>query len=1170
MRILTTARRSVGASAILATLFVLLESPAAQPATDVSGSVLNLQSAAAAPSSAAPVGWRASYTPIYFDDVETLRPTVGPRFVLGPIGTITSTAGEVISGSRSIKGVHSGSGSYTPYLRTDPAVLPFNQLTSYRVTFTYRILVTPDRGFECLLYSPIAGSMGNFLPSVTINEQAGATGTATLTNMLGPYPDYEARWNVVGNGAIVIDDVRIEALATGQTVATQDGEQLAASISAAFGLVGSAAVTVDSSEVVAGAASVRLRDFGGLETDPVELGLGPNTYYCVEFRYRILDRGIGDTVAMVSFLPPGNDDPSAVISAGNLLKNAEATGTFSTGALVASAPQYLVRILTGAEAALVVDNVTLIRVDTTAMTEPPRSWTDLSSRPYPRLGNYQQGTTEGIIRGAPGEGARFAYTQRQFETRLAFADVIVGESTSAQTMDSDFVRRLRLENPNVVVMPYRISQEHGLYNYASPSATIDLEAEFQAGLANGWFAQDSDGNRISEREPEFADIKIMDISPFCPVIGSQTFNSYLVDWLTRKVLRAGMWDGIFLDNLFASINPHIPNFSDSSLLDYDLNRNGVRDETVPDISNMTRAAAKQVLESFRSATGDFALIVGNAGSHPELALASYVNGYTFECVNGVWNAPYLSSGFSEPDWRRVLDAYAYMQTATRAPHINILEGCGAHQGLTATAADTRDARLVLGTALLGDGFAEYDLFDARSAPYWFDEYSVDPSGTAVENRNYRGYLGQALGPAVELTGPSTTVWAEGFESAFPAALWSSDPAHTLVSRQIGEVISESGSLVMDNTSHAQGWAQMVATDPSHVTLLASKTYVVEFDWRVLSTLDDHLKVDVSNGGTGSYWVPGVVSGDTGRAHFPVTLQAGSGYRIHFVLLGGGRVAIDNVRVTEGGAGPWRRDFERGIALVNPLNRPYTFSAAELAGSVGRTGIRRILGAQDSGTNNGQPVGASLTLGPANAIVLLADARMLVPVPPTITSQPQSLSVAAGQSVRLEVAASGVPSVSYQWYLGRSGTTSAPIPGATSPTYATPPLAIAARYWVRVSNVAGSVDSITAVISLSFTDDPVTAGSTAIRAVHVSELRTRIDALRARFGLPGFVWADPSLVAGATLVRLQHLIDLRSALSAAYVAAGLTPPNYSDPVLLPGSSIMAAHMTEIRAAVQAIE
>ena len=56
----------------------------------------------------------------------------------------------------------------------------------------------------------------------------------------------------------------------------------------------------------------------------------------------------------------------------------------------------------------------------------------------------------------------------------------------------------------------------------------------------------------------------------------------------------------------------------------------------------------------------------------------------------------------------------------------------------------------------------------------------------------------------------------------------------------------------------------------------------------------------------------------------------------------------------------------------------------------------------------------------------------------------------------------------------------------------------------------------------FTDDNLTAGTSLIRAVQITELRTRIDALRARYGLPLFQWTGGPLVPGmrAAIVALE--------------------------------------------------
>jgi len=112
----------------------------------------------------------------------------------------------------------------------------------------------------------------------------------------------------------------------------------------------------------------------------------------------------------------------------------------------------------------------------------------------------------------------------------------------------------------------------------------------------------------------------------------------------------------------------------------------------------------------------------------------------------------------------------------------------------------------------------------------------------------------------------------------------------------------------------------------------------------------------------------------------------------------------------------------------------------------------------------------------------------------------------------------------------------------------------------------SIDST----AFAFTDDPLTAGATLIRAVHVLELRDRIDAVRVRLGLSPFGWSEP-LFAQVTPVRAQHILGLRTALSEAYTAAGIAQPIYTDPTLTVGTTtVKAAHIAEVRAAILSIE
>jgi hypothetical protein len=104
----------------------------------------------------------------------------------------------------------------------------------------------------------------------------------------------------------------------------------------------------------------------------------------------------------------------------------------------------------------------------------------------------------------------------------------------------------------------------------------------------------------------------------------------------------------------------------------------------------------------------------------------------------------------------------------------------------------------------------------------------------------------------------------------------------------------------------------------------------------------------------------------------------------------------------------------------------------------------------------------------------------------------------------------------------------------------------------------------------FTDPALTAGSTPVRAVHVTELRTHVGTLRTRNALGAFAFTDAGLGAGTT-VKAAHVVELRTALAAVYTAMGLTPPVYTDATLTAGeTAIKAIHLTQLRNAVNAAD
>jgi hypothetical protein len=86
-------------------------------------------------------------------------------------------------------------------------------------------------------------------------------------------------------------------------------------------------------------------------------------------------------------------------------------------------------------------------------------------------------------------------------------------------------------------------------------------------------------------------------------------------------------------------------------------------------------------------------------------------------------------------------------------------------------------------------------------------------------------------------------------------------------------------------------------------------------------------------------------------------------------------------------------------------------------------------------------------------------------PPSIGTSPTGTTINAGQSTTLSVGATGT-GLTYQWYIGNSGTTTTPVPNGTSNQLTVSP-SVTTSYWVRVSGqCAPPADSRTATVTVT--------------------------------------------------------------------------------------------------------
>lgn len=121
------------------------------------------------------------------------------------------------------------------------------------------------------------------------------------------------------------------------------------------------------------------------------------------------------------------------------------------------------------------------------------------------------------------------------------------------------------------------------------------------------------------------------------------------------------------------------------------------------------------------------------------------------------------------------------------------------------------------------------------------------------------------------------------------------------------------------------------------------------------------------------------------------------------------------------------------------------------------------------------------------------------------------------------------------------------------------------YKVRAVDGLGneSVDSNRDLAAtVMFTDATVTARATRIKAAHIAELRTAVNAVRVLAAIGQFTFADASIA--SSRVKAVHLVELRAALAAARAALGITARSYTDPTIAAATTtVRAVHITELR-------
>ncbi len=269
-----------------------------------------------------------------------------------------------------------------------------------------------------------------------------------------------------------------------------------------------------------------------------------------------------------------------------------------------------------------------------------------------------------------------------------------------------------------------------------------------------------------------------------------------------------------------------------------------------------------------------------------------------------------------------------------------------------------------------------------------------------------------------------------------------------------------------------------------------------------------------------------------RLHYKELTPRASGFFIlatalFVALIQSGCLASGNLGVTPAnvyfGSVPLGSSSSQIVTITNSGDAPFTITQAAVSGkgfelkslslpltlAVGQsTQFTTTFVPSAIGTTSGsvlitktQVTSTQITSGNASPAVssstrqaTIAMTGAGVPVVPSITTQPASQTVVAGQAATFLVAATGQGHLTYQWQ--KNG---AAISGATSATYSTPATAVSdsgAKFTVVVSNSKGNVTSDAATLTVtaaaappSITSQPasqtIVAGKTATFSVVTS-------------------------------------------------------------------------------------
>jgi hypothetical protein len=541
---------------------------------------------------------------------------------------------------------------------------------------------------------------------------------------------------------------------------------------------------------------------------------------------------------------------------------------------------------------------------------------------YPRLGLY------GSIRG---DGTPFldadGYLDLAVVEQVARYDEVTLEASPISEYRPDILAALRARNPDITLLAYVLG--HDIWHTDRTDSLVHIPTRYRR------LVRDLDGY-LYNREGEYFSLFRVNLAKRDGT-GRFVVAEGLADLFHDAIVRAGVWDGIFLDVYCDDVG-----WAESPAESIDVVRAGYPD--TPSLDAAWRVAADTLASRLRRLCGPDFILVGNCGVGTKQA---WFQGWMRE------NFPMQGGGGWNRNMFRVPGGYFDDEVSFLAPPHNFIFSWSVGTA-PYVAGNVRKARFGLGSATLGTGFGVFGPADrnALTAPYhawWYDEYAVDlATGRSSGSREHTGWLGVARGPWSQMiwvgTGPDA-VSNPGFEDSVLEGWWLSfDPSvPTTVTRDTTvAAVGRASAKIHVERAGTVDWYSTYATS-GELSMTAGVVHSATF-WARASK---PRRFSVAAAVPGTTYDYRIVEVDTTWRQYQAALipRQSCTAQLHFTFgTDDGDVWLDDVHLQTGATSLYRRDFENGIVLVNPAQEALTVP-------LGAT-YRRILGTVDPVTNDG--------------------------------------------------------------------------------------------------------------------------------------------------------------------------------------------------------------------------